>query len=211
MKYLQSALLGFTAVIIFFSYQSESKAQCPTGWTNVKVPLTINGCQYELDLCVYCSPLGNINQTQILSITKLPSIHNCIQTWTFQQVVNYVNSQIGTSSFYNSYLCPNMTIPPCNDPNRITRKYYDWTCWRVKKIMYFGQEHIVYAPCENSAYCYKEVDICIFNGIVRETVVSGPTLMNGPINCTLEGSDIPVPSNYDEWSDCYIYHTDCNP
>lgn len=209
MKYLQSVLLGFTAVIIFFTYQSESKAQCPTGWTNVKVPLTINGCQYELDLCVYCSPIGNINQTQILSITKLPSIPNCIQTWTFQQVVNYVNSQIGTSSFYYSYLCPNMGIPPCAE-GVLTQEFYDPICWHVKKIMYFGQEHIVYAPCENSAYCYKKMESCYFNGQLRTTTVSGPTL-KGTIDCTLEGAYITVPDNYDEWSDCYVYHTDCNP
>lgn len=213
MKKFNSALLGIIAAMIFLLNTQETNAQCPTGWTAVSINMTINGCPYKLDLCAYCSPLGNIRQTKIRSLTQIITVPACVQSWTFQQVLNYVNAQIQTMSFYMQYLCPNYNYPPCEPPSGVTsRTYNEPICWHVKKIMYFDEEHHIYAACDGSAYCETVKEYCIESGGgVRQTTVSGPTLRDGPISCTLEGSEITVPSSYDVWSDCYILHTGCNP
>lgn len=213
MKKFNIALLGVLASIIFFYNARDTKAQCPPGWTAVTVTMTINNCPYKLDLCAYCSMLGNIHETQIRSITQIITSPPCIQTWDFQQVLNYVNSQIQTMTFFSLYLCPNFNYPPCVPPSGVTaRTYNEPICWHVKKVIYFGEEHHVYAMCDGSAYCKTVKEYCVEpNGTVRETVVSGPTLENGPIGCTQKGSEITVPSSFDVWSDCYIFHTACNP
>jgi len=212
MKKYNTALLGIIAVIMFAFNTVETQAQCPTGWTAVSVNMTINGCSYKLDLCAYCSPLGNTHQTQIRSITQIITVPACVQTWTFQQVLNYVNSQIQTMSFYMLHLCPNYNYPPCVPPSGVTRRTYNEpVCWHVKKIIYFGTEHHVYAACDGSAYCETVKEYCVEpGGAVRETTFSGPTLVNGPITCTLEGAGITVPSSFDVWSDCYIFNTLCD-
>jgi hypothetical protein len=196
--------LCFMAIFSF-----KASAQCPTGWTLVTPPvMIINGCPYQIEVCVYCSLVGNVAETQIRSITALSS--GCTQTWNFQQVYNYVNAQIQTASFYNAYLCTG-GIPPCDPPTTTVRRTYNEPiCWYVTKVMYFGNEHHVYRPCDDSPKCIRTVDICVNGSTVVETLVSGPTLTSGTL-CFDQASEITIPDNFDEPSGCYELHTACNP
>lgn len=217
MKYLQSALLGFTAVIIFFSYQSESKAQCPTGYNIDNRYLIVNGCGYHVKICYKCSILGNIFEISVVSFTLIqPDL--CTQTWTPQQVLDYINNQIRTTNFFMSVLCLRDMItwaPPCDqDPESyLTIRFHEWICLHGKRTMYGDQLHYVYERCpESDAHCYYERKYCRNNN--NELVLDqtyGPELRGGPIDCQTDFSEIVIPAEFDVWSDCFKYKTQCSP
>jgi len=213
MKYLQSALLGFTAVIIFFTYQSESKAQCPSGYSQTVRTMTVNGCAYSVTICYKCSILGNIYETYVVGFSQIqPDL--CEQTWSFDQVLNYLTNTVNTHSFFISVLCPGVTfVPPCEDENVFSITHLDWLCWRVKRTMYGDQLHFVYEKCpEADAYCLRKVRYCRDNsGNIYTTYLQGPEIINGPIDCAIESSEIVIPAEFDVWSDCFIFHSFCNP
>ncbi len=203
-----SVMIVFLFVIGTFEMKASA---CKTGFTPRTVNMTINGCLYEVNICVKCATGPAPAEIYLRDFSHIVLTPECEQTWTIQQVLDYISQQISTYNWINTYLCDFMTAPPC--PNLSEKyKFYHWVCWNIEKIYYSDQTHIIYRACDYDNYCEEEFRYC-YDPILRTNVktrVSGPTLV-GSINCTLEGHEVEVPEYYNYPSDCFIYHTPCNP
>jgi hypothetical protein len=196
--------------LLIFSLSFEANAQCQTGFTPRTVNMNVNGCMYQVDICVKCPFTSGPTEVYIRSITQIPQHPPCTQSWTFQQVHDYINSQLQTSSFLDLYMCQTpYNPPPCPDQSDPII-FRHWVCWNIELISYFGEDHIVYRPCDYDNWCEEIFTVCKSGNNYQWTRISGPTLI-GTVSCTLEGSSVPIPTQYNTPTSCYIYHTPCNP
>lgn len=199
------------AITAFFVFQGQAIAQCPDGYTPRTVYMTINGCPYQVDLCVSCSVGPVPSSVSVIGLLQIPQTPPCVQTWTFQQVLQEVESQVSTWDYMYTYLCDPMTAPPC--PNQAYNSMNHWVCWKIQCIEYLGEITLYYVACDYDNYCEETYSWCWqadeHGGHYVRT--SYEHHMVGSINCTLEGWQIHVPTVPGTESECYIYHTPCNP
>ncbi|GDX64565.1 hypothetical protein LBMAG35_14030 [Chlorobiota bacterium] len=205
----------FLVIVLFFFLMGSNEnlvAQCPTGYTPVRITMTINGCPYNVDLCVKCSVLGQLpNSVAVTGFMQIQTTPPCVQTLNVQQVLQYIETYVSTYDFYYSWLCQNnSSAPPCpQQSNEI--EIYHWNCWKAELIEYAGQQSIYYSPCNYDTYCYEKISWCFDanqNKYVR-TVVSGPTQIGGKPDCNLEAWEITLPTIVGQSSQCFILHSSC--
>jgi len=191
----------------------EAKAQCQTGYTPRTLNIEVNGCTYQVNVCVKCVTGPTPGEIKIRDITQIVTEPACEQEWSFQEVLNYINNHISTFDFMNTYLCLSITAPPCPGQSNVYT-FYHWVCYNIELISYFGEDHIVYRPCDYDNYCVESFTYCFQSipppGYFSKTRVSGPTMV-GSVNCTLEAWEVDIPDEYNTTTECYIYHTLCNP
>ena len=206
--------LIFMIVIALSFIATIAYSQCPPDYTPRKVEILINGCPYDVELCVKCSVLGYLPDCVAVSgFIKKPTSPVCTTDvgLSAQQKLAYIESQVENPDFWNTWLCsPVVPPPPCpsqSDPITILHFY----CWKMVGVIYFGEFGIHYQVCNTDAWCEETITWCydpIANEYQRTT--SGPTNV-GTKSCSLEGWQVTVPTEEDEESECYIYHTPCNP
>lgn len=199
-KFINGFSATFTAIALIFALQfvtggTELKAQCPTGYTPRVVNLVVNGCTYEVHLCVKCSTGPVPTQVQVTGFIKVATIPACIQAWNAEQVLTDIEFQVRNYDFVFNFLCNPRTGPPCptqSDPIQ----YWSFPCWLQEPDGF-------YHPCDYDTYCY-EVDTYCYDSLAgkyQKTVVTGPTMVGTP-DCTLEAGEA-------EQGECFIHHTNC--
>jgi len=151
----------FILVISFAVFVTNAYSQCPTGYAPRSVNLRVNGCLYEVSLCVKCSILGYLPDcVAVTGFMQIPEEPICTQTLNAQQVLQQIESQVENPDFWNTWLCsPVVPPPPCpskSDP--ITIIHYD--CWKMIGEMYFGDFAIRYVVCNTESGCEETISWC---------------------------------------------------
>ncbi|MFH1050254.1 MAG: hypothetical protein V1779_04905 [bacterium] len=207
MKFLK-IFLACIITLIFFN--SNNAKAC----TSTTITMTVGNCDWIVELCVDCT-IGPAPSTLSVNGYRL-SNPSCIPTLTPLQVLAQIESQVMTYDFIYTYLCdPIQNPPPCSTLNPLHWRINHWVCWQMEWYYYFGQYHLVYHPCDYDNYCYEDCDFCWEplpppNGAIIKLCLT--PVMVGSVWCTYEGwqVDIPQQGNGNK-SECYIYHTPCNP
>lgn len=109
---------------------NETKAQCPDGYSYTQETLNIGGCFYSVELCYTCRILVEHNANVILkSFRKLPTIPECNNNMTTDEVLAEINNQIKTIGFFQIILgCPPFQPAPCDTSNWDFVTYKTPTC-----------------------------------------------------------------------------------
>lgn len=221
-KQLINYALTFAVLMSLFAFGTvETKAQCALGFTPQSVNMNIGGCLYKVDFCVKCNTYtGQGSEVSILSITLIPQVPVCTPSIPYSQIVDYAYSQMQAPSFFHTVACPLVPpSPPCDgpeDPRVVT--YTSNLCWEAEVISYYGDNTLYFTPCSDDV-CIETYEICVnSNGEYVKTLIAGrvPTTPS----CTFE-YDAPPPAIVPDFpditdpvgtkSECYIYHSNCNP
>jgi hypothetical protein len=222
---IQNVKLRLTRILLFSTLifltgllsNIPMRAQCPDGYQQRTITMTVNGCVYEADLCVYCTIGPRPSSAMISAIRKLDI--NCEQSLTFSQVVQQIESQVFTYDYLYMLCGPHIADPcpnhePPYDPNEIWTINH-WVCWNMERISYNGDLAILYRPCDYDNYCIETGVWCLDYSTTPPTPVwtriEPVPYMVGTVTCTLEGWEVLVPDELDQPSACFIYHTPCNP
>lgn len=202
---MKKSLFLVSVLLIVIAGTFSLKAQCPAGYTPHITYVTLNGCEYQIDVCIKC-PIGPApGAAQIQSITKLDA--SCYQTLTMQEVLDACEAQVFNWDFITNVACLDLDGPPCPDQSEeFIIKH--WICWKAEMSNYMGDIYMRYTPCDYDAYCKEHFIVC-YNGLdYVKTLVSPPTIV-GTVNCELEIWEFTEPTEVGEISECYIYQTDC--
>ncbi len=199
--YLMILIIGITL------FHTEIKAQCLNGFTSYNTTIDVNGCQYDVGICVKC-PTGPVpGSLYVRDFKQIPETPACTQTWSAQEVLNYIQAQVKNFTYIQN-ACDQMNAPPCTTSVPIT--YYEWICWEKELIEYFGEETIVYRPCNYDVWCQETWTYC-YDGFGDHTVrTDGPTLF-GEITCVEGAEQINDPTELNQPTTCFHIHTECNP
>ncbi|MGE5480654.1 MAG: hypothetical protein ACM3U1_09550 [Chloroflexota bacterium] len=212
-----AAIVATFLFIASFWGANVAKAECLAGYTERTIPMVINGCQYEVTLCVKCS-IGPTPSDVVVQPNEIRMISpvGC-QTWNPNQVLNYVYSQVMTYDFIYSYLCPNpyITMSPCTDPEqnyKVTTNH--WLCWRAYLTEYFGAFYTVIRPCNYYEKCVEEYYWCLNEQGQVERHTTRTYSVPSPITAaTCYGQsaiDIEWPTAIGDTTDCWFADTPCN-
>lgn len=196
--------------ILMFTNFTESQAQCTYPWQHMVEVVTVDGCDYQVDLCVWCrySYPGEVR------VNSYRNIGSCSTTLNPAQITQQIYTQLMStySLWYN--ICAS-NLPPCKNSPPLVFNLQTPLCWKIqliyididpKKNIYVG------IPCDDDAYCYSEHQYCIDKYGVKHHTVGGYLGYNFPPDCAeTEGYEIKIPTVLNEESDCYILHTVCNP
>jgi hypothetical protein len=194
------------ALFLFsFGVKSEGVGQCPSGTTHHIDTLTIDTCDYIVDMCIDCTPT-HPGTVSINSITPIDS--SCVSSLTPEQQINQVMAEVENWAYMYFEVCPS-GIPPCDmDVKRITYNYP--VCWVV--VYDAVNERNWYYSCDD-AYCRVVYDICwkMPEMELQKTQIS-KTPVNFPPSCEfVEAASITFPTTHNGESDCFVIHTVCNP
>lgn len=199
-------------VLSIFMNKFEVQAQCGIGFTEKIITMQVGECEYNVRLCVKCiyTPSPYPNEVKLMGFWQLPSDPQCIQTLTYQQVVNYIMSQIQTFDFIRTYLCDlQPTAPPC-EQGQLNVKFIQFLCYKWACQLYQGQVITATYLCDSDNRCETTYSYCWISdplpGHMQKTLISGPTQIGTP-NCTLEGWDVIIPTVPGTESECFIHHT----
>jgi hypothetical protein len=198
--------LIFTMLIALFSILSfnEAKATCPSGWSSTIDTLTIDGCDYMIELCLQCN-ISYPSNILLRSITPLDS--NC----------DLENKDVLISMIYSIIYEPNYVSAlcfypgPCGSPTERTWTMRKDFCWKVYKN---DKENNKYMICDDNCYCTKTVVIC-WNNLTQsffyntiQININCPGYNNPYEKCPYNYNDLPyfAPGAY---SDCFKVNIDC--
>jgi len=209
--------IGLILVIVLsiFMNKFELQAQCGQGFTEKIVQMQVGECQYMVRLCVKCiygiSPYPN--EVKLMDYRQLPSTPECTQALTYQEVIDYIMSQIQTYGFISTYLCNlQPTAPPC-EQGQLTVKFVQGFCYKWVCQLYLGQVVTVTYLCDSDNRCETTFSYCWMSapapGHIERTLISKVKV--GTPDCTLEGWQVPIPTVPGTESECFILHTECNP
>jgi hypothetical protein len=207
-----SLLLFLIICCTFFIYSSNSaysQFSCPSGYSSVELPMNINGCPYNIQICYKCGIGPTPAIIEIKGWYQLSS-PPCYQSWTFHQVSNYIFNYLSSFQTISTYLCTGLIAPPCPDQSTAI-EFRTWVCWNITKINYLNETIYLYSPCDTDNYCSEIYTYCWDSllGDYVKTHIYGPEL-NGTINCTLEPEEVELPRDFNQPSDCFIYPSGCN-
>ena len=211
MKYFSNILATIFVALFLLSFgmKSEAVGQCPSGWSSTTVTMSVGSCNYDVQICYKCG-LAYPGEATIVGLTLLPSSPPCTPL-PINTVIQQLYSQMSTYNFFLSNLCPYMsTVPPCPEGSEEVKIYHN-ICWKKKKIIYFGEETFYYTPC-SSDVCVETFKWCTELPSMNVIKIPISTVPNyTTISCTLEGHEITEPVNVGDESECFIYHSLCNP
>lgn len=186
---------------------NETKAQCPEGYSYTQISMNIGGCLYSVELCYTCLVLVEHNANVILkSFRKLPTVPECNNNMTTDQVLAEINNQIRTYQFLQNVLgCAPNQPPPCGTPFLELHTYKTPTC--LQKTM-LPDSTIKYEGCPDDTtkcviiyeYCWHPIE-----GI-KANILSH--YYEGSGMCPL-GEEPPDPTVVWESSTCFGVITPC--
>ncbi|MCB0703565.1 MAG: hypothetical protein KDC55_12735 [Ignavibacteriae bacterium] len=205
--------LGVTLFLLIVGMKSEAEALCPTGYSTKTINMNVGGCIYEFEICYKCSPLGAGATKVQLGTTPTLITPGCVPTVPFNQVIDYILSQIQTPAFLFSEICIfNPNIPPCDGPPPpYLVTFYLPQCWQAEVIYYFGSNTIYFSPCSED-YCETTYSICVDGSGNKIMTALLPSIGSTP-SCS--GQEPPIPFINPSYpphtkTPCYIYHTPCD-
>jgi hypothetical protein len=168
--------------------------------------MMIGGCPWEIEICYKCG-LTYPGEVYILGVSPIPQFPTPCIAVTGQEALDYAYSQLANYDYIRNEICQMLpAMPPCPQQSQTIRVYHSF-CWKMTKIIYFGHETIRFSTCEGNS-CIEDITYC-HNGL---TIVKSSTgYMTGPPDCALEEYMVTVPTVVGQSSDCFIYHTPCNP
>lgn len=204
--------LGVTLLLLTIGMKNELEAQpC----TNLVDTLLIDGCYYEVYLCVFCGAAypGYVN------VDSLKSLNGCTNSLDPVELLQQAYSQVATVAMqWYEYCQPN--LPPCTGTERKIMKLNINICWKAK-LDYAPlsmENNYLFFPCNTDEYCEVEYSYCIDSlGMVQHNITSATSNYNPyTLSCLgSEGYEIELPKYPDDdngtETDCYILHTPCNP
>lgn len=176
----------------------------------------VNNCFYHVEVCYYCNDNGGPRPSEISIIGFNKIFTTCTQTWSFQQVCNYLYANICNYDFLYSHFCvepPPGSIPNCLDgasDQFIIIKH--WNCWRQECYGEIGNTHITFRPCNTDSYCEETRRWCWEEeGIGGTRYMSSSTFVQrGSFSCPVEAENVTPPSVPGQVSDCFRYRAGCN-
>lgn len=200
-------------VVSFLMFASISEGQgqstCTSPWTTMIEIVTVGGCNYEVELCVWCAPAypGEVK------VIKIRNAGPCSSTLDQNQITQGIITQLMNpySLWFN--LCNN-NLPPCkNSPPFIVTVDLP-ICWKVKLVYQDLQDttNNVYLsfPCDDDAFCRVENKYCKDKYGVKHHTEGNYLGFYFPYECDIEGYNLVMPTVLNGESDCYILHTKCN-
>jgi hypothetical protein len=206
MKDLKKILFLFTLIAMFIISGLKSYA-C----TDMLDTLTINGCEYQLLLCVDCESHGPAPYSvSVKSFMKMDP--DCVQTLNPEDVLHQIESQIRLYEYIHTQLCNTgnyLPPPPCPyfPPNPMDIiSLYQYYCYKHSWVEDGGQMKEVWGACDYDNYCVQRFYYCWNpfpppSGTIEIRILSTDQI--GLPQCTLEGWE-------SETGDCYINHTLCD-
>ncbi|MBI5324013.1 MAG: hypothetical protein HZB41_01815 [Ignavibacteriae bacterium] len=188
-------MLSFTANV----YSNE----CPSGYAETFVQMSINGCDYSVHICYNCTPSPS-EYSSIRVFGYAPLNPNCSQAWTPDQIMQYIYGQVYTPAFFQN-LCS--SIPPCGQGGIYVDYIYE-KCWE----MHNHNGIIDFVPCNlTNCYCYELWLFC-WDTLQQKWIA---TKVYGPSPSCVEDfcgdtqySQVQQPRN-GETSECFNLWTPC--
>ncbi len=196
-------------ILSLIALNVKSAAQCPAGYTPMKVNIIVNSCLYKVDLCIRCSLLGYLpNSVSVRGFMQIPTKPPRLQTLTAQEVLQYIETYVSSPDYYYTYICPSQYgSPPCPYQSQpIEIKHF--SCWKIEMVEYLGTAILHYKICNFDEYCFEKITWCFDGSQYKRTRIEGPT-QYGTSSCTLEIWKIKIPQQIGQVSDCFIMHNTC--
>ncbi len=209
-------LISITIILLGLTFSAiKLNAQCDVGFTPMNITMMVGDnppCPYDVELCVKCPTGPAPGEVYVKGFMPKNTTPPCNNGLTIQEVTDYINSQVSTFDFIQTYLCTELdNAPPCPQQS-MAFTFHHWLCWQIEIIEYFGEERTHYHPCNYEDECEATYTYCwdSKNQEYDRTIVS--LNQTGP-SCTKEALDLTyIPQQLgDPPSDCYISHTTCNP
>jgi hypothetical protein len=205
----------FLSIFMLFAFFSLSKSQlpqCPDGTSPYFKVFQINGCDYEVQICVTCDPsTTNVALLSVFGFTKLNLL--CNQTWTPNQIKDEIWNQILEDSNLKALLdemCDgDDPTPPCDHPSQVYYvNRYDYICWEK----WNRNGRISYYPCfDANVFCTTIYKVCRDSqGFLVKTLHYGPETI-GDVETICPSDIVPPDPPLNEESDCWNLKTLCWP
>lgn len=200
MKHLSMFLVLIAALV--FMTGKEAAADCPDGHTFKADTITVNGCDYHIEICYQCNA-ASPSIVQVMMFYKLNP--NCYQSWNLNQVFQDICSQV-YDPIYVHALCG---MPgPCGDG-----KEYDLKtpiCWQ--KTLVNGV--VKHTPCEPIVYCVEYWEYCWDTDLnqfvrIRRGLPPNQWTIEGDFNCPTPASAVPDPIIPNQPTGCFFLSTAC--
>lgn len=200
--------LGLTLFLLTVGIKSEARS-C----TSMKDTLIIDGCPYEVDLCVFCG----LTYPGYVTVNNIRQLTNCASPLNSNQLLQQAFTQLANTASIIVNYCQTL-IPPCSTQTTEVVKWRMYVCW--KAILSYapapGLEQYHFVPCTDE-YCEVEYSYCKdANGAVIKSFNNSTSYFDilGPTCKNTEGSDIVLPKYpllIGSQSSCFVLHTPCNP
>jgi hypothetical protein len=190
-KIIFSLIFTFTLLILS---NVESIGQCPSGYSHKLDTLTFNGCLYEVSICFKCA----VTHHGEVSINRVRPIPNqappCdLQAWqNFNNALTYIRGIVYSPYYYFEKLCSSMIPSPC--PDYTPAKFREYFCWKKTPLGFI--------PCDKEVYCEVTIEYCWKNDEYHSNFISA--VQFGKYDC-------PDYTGKEEYEECFLVNTDCNP
>lgn len=195
---------------MFASFSQSNGQSCTYPWQHMVEIVTVDGCSYEVDLCVCCA----LTFPGEIKVNSYRNIGPCSSSLTPEQITQQVFTQLMSpySLWFN--LC-NSNLPPCKNSPPLVVKLYTPICW---KLILFYQDKLdstsniyISVPCDDDAYCYEEHKYWEDKYGLKNHTLGNYMGFHFPAGCKKEGYEIIKPTSYEgEESECYLMHSRCN-
>lgn len=207
--FVMKTKLFFIVSFLLICYVSNIYSQdCPSGYSQTFVDLTVHGCLYKVEICYKCTagPSG-WDEIQVFGFAAYN--HDCEQEWDYNQILQGIYSQVYTGQFFQN-LCQQL-MHPCDGRTweYLHVQYFYNKCW--EKWKHDGL--IWYVPCNLSENC-QCIEIWRFcwdaiNGL-QSVRTSGPNYYClEQYECTTPEAEVPDPRNENDISNCFYLWTPC--
>ena len=179
---------------------------CPPGYTLVSVVIpNINGCDYNVTVCVYCPAIGmDATSLHIFSFAKVDPNCNPNSDPNFDYLL--ISNIIYQPNYVYNNLCQKL-IPPCDTyPYGIVVDIFYNICW--EKLWY--ESTLTYFSCETQqdCYCWQHYQFCWDHDLGYQRILLWQD-ESGPCLCRKPASDVPDPPK-GQVSDCFFLQSPCN-
>ena len=201
--------LGVTLFLLTVGMKTEAKSQPCTSMLDT---LIMDGCPYQVEICVYCG-LTYPGYVEIGHIEPLDP--NCINTLNQTELIQRAFTQLNTpDALWLEFCQPD--LPPCSGTERKLVNWRSPYCWDAKLLFIIPKPYpdppryeYYMKPCDNENYCTVQYSYCkdALGVIHYEVNTNFPT---GVIDCE-ESDEVLMPHVIGNTSDCFIFHTPCNP
>jgi len=201
------------SLLTFLTYHSKSDIahpHCPYGYDTEKITIPIHGCDYSVSLCLQCDYGVSTTDTSKVSLLGFSKDDTCSQTWSTQQIKDYIVNYISNPAFLHS-LCLQQGFPPCSEPpaEPVGIKYSVEVpmCWCKYSNPNGTLEYFRCLDGNTCSYCYY---ICMdpIDQVPVIVIYNGPYSHYSGLLCfSLEPPDPPIGTS----TECFSVPTLCNP
>ncbi len=206
MRYYKSFLVLVSILAFTLMTGIEAKAQCPTGYSFQALTLTVQDCDYLVQICYQCNPTNNSMSVKVTLFGLVDP--SCIQDppLTPEAILGDIYAQLNDPDYIED-LC-GLDIPPCVGPGSGTLDLSEErpTCWRK----YNNSGNYIYEVCPDTedVYCLTIFKWCYDANIPEYRYTrTTPTQYGDTDECQSEYEPDPVPGQH---SYCFRIITICD-